>query len=164
MTKHSSSPYSQLGTGFSEHNDCAVRAAATAGNLPYEKVRAVFAKHGRKPRGLTYLPTSVAAHRELFQAERVTVAGNLSLAEFTRRYPTGRFIIDVRRHALAVIDGVIHDWSPKPRRQVIRYWKLPERAEPVIAADRDAKLKLIELYEAQNALLRKKINLTISIQ
>lgn len=46
-----------------------------------------------------------------------------SLRRFCRTYPKGRYLILVRGHALAIIDGVIHDWPGESdlRRVVAAY-------------------------------------------
>ena len=136
--------------GFNgDRNDCSIRAAAVAGNLPYADVSAMFAKHGRKPNRGTKTRVSVAAHRELFDAERVPIP-RISLAEFARRFPTGRYVVHVRGHALAVCDGVIHDWRPALRRMARAYWKVePKSAQP------DIEQKIIAALEEQNRLLAK---------
>lgn len=142
MTRYSRETYTGFSTG-NERNDCSVRAAAVAGNLPYSDVLAAFAKHGRRPRRGTKLYVSIAAMRDLFNAGRVPIAP-ITLAEFVRRFPKGRYVVHVRSHALAVVDGVIHDWNPAPRRRVRCYWK--------VDGDPDIE-KIIAALEEQNRLL-----------
>ena len=146
--KHVKGTYASQGTGFSEKRDCSVRAAATASGLPYEQVHAVFTKHGRKPKRGTPTAVSIDAHKEMFKSEpqrgeRVTVA------EFVRRNPIGRYVLHVRGHALAVVDGAVHDWSYGPRRRVRRYWWIPETETPA----NDINEKIIAALEEQKRLL-----------
>lgn len=43
---------------------------------------------------------------------------HMTLGQFCKAHPEGRHWVFVRGHALAVIDGVIHDHSHKPKRRV----------------------------------------------
>ncbi len=48
-----------------------------------------------------------------------------TLAEFAERHPTGRYVVSVRGHALAVINGQPSD-STSGGRWLRGAWKLPE--------------------------------------
>lgn len=52
----------------------------------------------------------------------------ISLERFCREHPVGRYWVFVSGHALAVIDGVIHDHSHKPRRMVQRAYRVYPKA------------------------------------
>ena len=130
--KHDRSIYASVGQGMGEKLDCSLRAASTAGGIDYALVHAVFAKHGRQPKHATLFNTSRAAIYELFgSAPRSYPAQRITLATFVRLNPTGNYIVHVRGHALAICDGVIHDWKESPRRVVKCYWRVPVKNDNV---------------------------------
>jgi hypothetical protein len=124
--KHTRETYASVGSDAQERSDCSIRAAATAGCIDYNTAHAVFEKHGRKPCKPTRFETSMSALKELFpESEFRTFHGRrVTLAQFVRAFPAGHYVLHVRGHALAVCDGVVHDWTPASRRLVRWYWKL----------------------------------------
>lgn len=55
-----------------------------------------------------------------------------TLRRFVREYPVGKFIIGVRGHALAIIDGVIQDWNgifdnPSDLRRIDGAWQVLDK-------------------------------------
>lgn len=133
LMKHAREPYASLGGGLNEHNDCVVRAFSLAGNLPYTRVHAVLAKHGRKRRGHTEYHVSITAQEELFphtkfrSTAQIAYGGTYNIIQspttvaFTKAHPVGRYICFTRTHAFALIDGVVHDWKSCPRARVKMY-------------------------------------------
>lgn len=119
--------YASLGKG--ENNDCVVRATAIALGLEYDHVHAVFAAHGRTPGRRTKRHVSAAVFAELFPCiarEFAIKDANRfqTLAQFRKGHKTGRFIVFVRGHALALVNGTVHDWTPGPRRRVQMFWNV----------------------------------------
>jgi len=47
-----------------------------------------------------------------------------TLRAFCRQNPRGSFFIDVARHSLAVIDGVIIDWNGSDLRRIRDVWRI----------------------------------------
>lgn len=111
--------------GSFEHNDCVVRAFATAACVSYEAAHELFKRHGRKDRHKTYPLTTKAVMAEAFPGlePRLHPCGT-TLARFVEENHTGHYIVHVSGHALAVVDGVVHDWNERPRRIVKKSWKL----------------------------------------
>lgn len=100
-----------------EHRDCTVRALAVAADLTYNRAHRILQIHGRKRKqGL---------HTE---GKWAIITGSIccrrhgTVRKFVRDFPTGRFIIDVRHHSLAVIDGVIHDLDPDEEITLLGSW------------------------------------------
>lgn len=110
-----------------ESNDCAVRALAVAACLPYASAHALFAAAGREPRQTV---SEAQVHRAIAAAVpgaafRRPMRGAVTLARFVAAFPTGHYVVCTSNHALAVVDGVVHDWRPaRPRRRVVCYWRL----------------------------------------
>jgi len=106
--------------------DCVVRAFAVAAEISYDLSHDLCAKHGRKFRKGTYDHTiqKVAVHElamTRIDCGRVW-APTMTLRQFIEQNPVGRFMMIRPRHAFAVIDGVVHDWSRGTTlRSKIRY-------------------------------------------
>ena len=95
-----------------EKNDCTIRATAIAFGVPYEEVHAHMAEKGRRPRHKTrravWEPVILqygAVSHSYYGGKRMT------LARFLRENPTGRWVLHMRGHVTAVVDGVILDSS-----------------------------------------------------
>lgn len=107
-----------------ETNDCGVRAVVAATGLPYAQVNASLIAAGRKPRQGTYATQIDAAG---FPLERLGGGRRLTITQFIKRNPTGRYVILRRGHYFAVIAGVVHDWwgsETGPRSRVVVAWKV----------------------------------------
>ncbi len=109
-----------------ETNDCVVRAWAIAAQIPYAEAHAAFKAAGRRDRRGTKLHVSEAVMGDLRcypRGSRVTVA------KWLRANPSGHFVVFVRGHAFAVIDGVCHDYyyraAMRPRCIVLYVRRAP---------------------------------------
>lgn len=110
-----------------ERNDCAVRALSVAANMPYTDAYALFADAGRQPGCGTYPWTSAKVFERLgFDQVVVRYERSLTLTQFVKAHPVGRYTVHRRGHAFALIDGVVHDWSvgSGPRSRVRRAWRV----------------------------------------
>lgn len=107
-----------------EKKDCSVRAFSVAACVSYSTAQEIFAKHGRKPNKgtLEYITERVIA--EQFPDATLIENPRLTLPKFVKAHNKGHFIVHVNRHALAITDGIIHDWRPRPKTKVQRAWKL----------------------------------------
>jgi hypothetical protein len=112
--------------------DCVVRALAITASLPYSEVYAAIAKgvgSERKSKGAT-ARKGVNTRRKWFQdlmgelgftwvpTMKVGQGCKTHLAQ--GELPSGRLVVEVSKHRVAVIDGVIHDtFDPSRETQVI---------------------------------------------
>lgn len=110
----------------SEHNDCSVRAWAIAKQLPYAEAHAAFKAAGRPDRGRTPWRVSVAVMGQpTFQPRWKSDCP--TYAQWVRENPAGRWVVIVRGHAFAVVDGVHLDMGAaayKPRARVLLAWRV----------------------------------------
>lgn len=107
---------------IAERNDCSVRAWALAKRITYAESWAAFQAAGRTARGRTPLSVSVAV-----MGRSTVPPGVLSYISFLAANPVGRFVVHLRGHAIAVVDGVQLDMGHgiyKPGSVVRRYWKV----------------------------------------
>ena len=126
-----------------ENNDCAVKAAAIAANIDYDTVHKAFAANGRRKGRGTYDHTFIAALSDLgieyeVSNPRKRDGGQYTCKTIGRALGKGRHIVFVRRHALAVVDGKVEDWSANRAKRVTRVWTIknpqnvtvPAKVEP----------------------------------
>ena len=119
----------------SEKNDCAVRALAVAAGHSYEEAHRALKLHGRVDRRGTYNQTMERAAGMLGLRLVEELPGgshpdfhmparhHMTLAQFVRVYRSGRYVVRVNRHFIAVVDGVVHDWA----------WKTSARTRAILA-------------------------------
>lgn len=114
---------------FNEHNDCTVISFATVWGCSYEQAHTHLKMAGGR-QNRHALPwaacRSVATWcpKTLIKAGPYTHKNRITLKEFCKQHPVGRYWVGVSGHALAVIDGVIYDHSYKPRRQVLMAFRV----------------------------------------
>jgi hypothetical protein len=108
-----------------ENKDCSVRAHAVAACVSYAEAHALYAKHGRAARCPTSYSTTYAAMREVASME--LGSPRCTIAAFVKARPVGHYVVHVSAHALAIVDGVVHDWgkgTSGARRQIRAAWRL----------------------------------------
>lgn len=96
--------------GYSnEKGDCTVRAYATAAEIPYKIAHAEMFLAGRKiGRGFNCVPFFIHKYGEMMPRPKMTVQ------KFVNTFClTGNWIVLVRGHVFAVINGTIHDEYPR---------------------------------------------------
>lgn len=106
---------------YNEHNDCTVITFALVFNTTYEKAhKHIKYQCGRTNRRGVPIRRDLAASLKNtdFRIWSYDKKSSPTLKKFVESYPEGRYYVCVRGHALAVIDGVIHDWKYGPRRKV----------------------------------------------
>ena len=119
--------YAQTPAGYKdEKRDCVVRALRVAAGISYEEAHATLKSEGRFDRGTTF-PSAMA--RAAVRHGFVAVLPDFvrpTLAHFVRTHPTGSYIVRLKKHAIAVRDGIVHDWKDHkrcgPRTQVRGAW------------------------------------------
>ena len=112
--------------GINETRDCTVLALSNGLDVAYHRALAFLADAGRRPKHGVRLAQVIKRKRGCILGHKLTlVKRSGSLAKFIQQFPIGRFIITVRQHAFAVVDGVVHDHSRQsPRRHILRAWKV----------------------------------------
>ncbi len=92
----------------SETLDCTVRALALAGSMDYDKAHAIMESLGRKPR---------RGHRG-YNGKMAKLTGSRcvkrsgSLGKFVATHPEGSYLVSIKSHVTAVIDGHVFDSCP----------------------------------------------------
>lgn len=124
-----------------ESNDCTVKALCITKGISYqEALKYATENFARKPhKGARTANIVEAFHHDksfnqLVEEQIKTYYINqgknterqMTLGTFIKRYPSGKFYVIVRGHALAVVDGVIIDYTDGLRRPVWKAWRIIE--------------------------------------
>jgi len=110
-----------------ESNDCAVRALASAAALPYKRAHALLSAAGRRERDYSTV-SAVATAYKAAGGHCVAVYGKtrsartwrslysksplqkgITVGRLLRQLTKGKYVIVVREHAFAVVDGTVYD-------------------------------------------------------
>lgn len=108
-----------------ERADCAVRAVAAVTGRPYRTVHDRFIRGGRKPgcRSANGLAEKVTIQLG-FVLEPWEVTSR-TIRTLERELPSkGSFLISVRGHLLAVVDGETRDWSSGRCKHILEVWRI----------------------------------------
>lgn len=111
--------------GMGEARDCAVRAVTAVSNLPYTYVHGVFARNGRKAKQGTPFEITMKVLKELNIWVEFTRTEAKTICSLKKKLPKkGRFLVRVRRHILAAVDGEIVDWTEGRRHRIKEFYKV----------------------------------------
>tara|TARA_R110002126_G_scaffold164897_1_gene312789 strand:+ start:598 stop:1017 length:420 start_codon:yes stop_codon:yes gene_type:complete len=94
-----------------DKNDCAVRAVAVVAGCTYEQVSALFSAGGRQMKKGTTLEVAIRVNETFLRMRNLPEYRDWNIASFIAANPTGKFVIHRLGHALAIIDGTLHDWE-----------------------------------------------------
>lgn len=107
-----------------EHNDCTVMALTAATGCSYDDCHAALQQAGRKNRRGCQFPTigKRAAKSLGFLMEEMDwrdySAKTMITAERDRKLRTGKYVLRVRGHVAAMVDGKIVDWTAGRRHRI----------------------------------------------
>lgn len=117
--------YCDGGRDRDERRDCAVRAFATAWEIPYYQAYDIFEWGGRRPNHGVRLAT----FQRLFKSLGMTRCENLegiTVNQFCKGGYKGQYLITVSGHALCVKDSVVFDKAPTKRARTCYIWQIPQ--------------------------------------
>lgn len=118
----------QLAQVLNETNDCFVRALAISAKISYNESHGIAEElFGRKTgEGTTAVQPTIMSEtgRKYFDNRHLQLepvnhtyirrdkkVHNLNVRGFYNRYGKGTYLVLVHNHALAIVDGVIQDWT-----------------------------------------------------
>ena len=108
--------------GFdNERNDCTIRAAVVRFTTSYRRAHECFERLGRKQRQRVS-GALVKKFLAYMGVEVITPSYRLTLNQFLKTHPTGRFYVVVNKHAIGINNGICVDLKePKLRKRVHFY-------------------------------------------
>lgn len=108
-----------------EKKDCAVRAVTAVSNLPYEYVRRAFARNGRISGRGTPFPVIWKTLKELNLWVEAKPKPAKTVRSLKKSLPKkGRYLVFVRGHMLAAVDGQIIDWTDGRLHRITEYYEV----------------------------------------
>lgn len=106
-----------------EHRDCTVRALSIAQEIPYHEAHNICAFYGRKNRRGFHC---ASMFNKLF-GRPIKRTG--SVGKFVESNIEGRFVVQIRGHAFAVINGSVADIVKiPPKCHINRAWAVKKRS------------------------------------
>jgi hypothetical protein len=104
-------PYKQLDKQANKKHDyncCTVIATATVCEMSYNRTYKKLERVGRKHRRGTWMFYEVI-RRQGYDMQKVENTRGMTVSKFAELYPKGTYLLHVRAHAIAIVDGVIND-------------------------------------------------------
>lgn len=118
--------------GKADINNCAVRAISVAFDLPMDEVKRHFASTGARKYGQGTPTKDCTKYIEGKGAKVkfVKAFGDIALrlSSVLEYYPKGRYILSMRKHLVALVDGKVIDLAGLDINQTNRVW-LRDKAE-----------------------------------
>jgi hypothetical protein len=118
-------------TQYRENGCCTVVALACTMDWSFGKAHRHMAKHGRKNRQGMRMSVWLPALREAAEKEGKTIshvdfATGMTINRFAKTYRKGTFYVRVNGHALAIVDGVMQDWTANTagRRKILNCFRI----------------------------------------
>lgn len=118
---------------FSEANDCSVIATSIAARVPYNEAHAALRAQGRpNRRGSTVSQLlraleSLGCSLEEIDNPRQPNGSRYTMKTVGRLARRGYYIVLVRRHVAAVVNGDVEDWSTDHKHRVLKVWKVTKK-------------------------------------
>lgn len=151
-------------------DDCVKRAISVTTGMEYKNVQLELNRY-KKVTGAESFNSDYNPHRyveDVLKAKKIPVKG-LTAEEFCRKYPKGRYILDMESHWSACVDGIIYDtWDcsknvvnfayeikgegyrlPDLKRQVFKYCCTAERISDTETC--------IRIYDGNSKYVERKI-------
>lgn len=124
---------------YKDRGFCTVAGLAMTLDWSFGKAHRWMAKHGNRKHGsgmyiMAWRPAIEAAAKSVGKRfvegnwHELANGNTMTLSRFCKENPRGTFYVQVRQHAVAIVDGVMHDWTADTagRRKIITSFKLCE--------------------------------------
>lgn len=112
-----------------ERNDCSVRAIAAVTNNDYELAHNTLRMFGRKKNKRTTRDAMFLSIKLLgFSCREVNFEGK-TVRTVQRELTNGKYLVFVRAHVLAVVDGEAIDWASGRLHRVLNVYRIEKENE-----------------------------------
>ena len=109
-------------------DDCVKRAISVTTGMAYRDVQRELNRY-KKVTGAKRFNSNENPHRYVecvLKADKIVLPQRLTAAQFCRKYPSGRYILDMEGHWSSCVDGVIYDtWDPSDQYVNFAYEIVP---------------------------------------
>lgn len=115
-------------SNIKDTNNCTICALSTASCIPYNEAYEIGKKAGRKNgRGFITSKLMDVARKNGINFQKIKTGG-ITIQKFLQKYPQGRFVVNRRGHAFAIIDGTIYDHLENtPLQRIKGIWKVESK-------------------------------------
>jgi hypothetical protein len=122
-----------------DHSFCVPLAYSVVTGIPFNDINNMMIKSGirRKGSGVSsahWKPFSTTVGVQLEDITDVVRHSARTVRTAARLLKRGKFLIQVRGHLLAVVDGVVHDWTKERQHRIIRVFRVLDVASATPAA------------------------------
>lgn len=110
-----------------ETNNCTVIAFSTAFRIPYQTTYRIAEQAGRKHNDGFWIHRIIREAKQKLELsyDYIIPQKGKTIYSFLKDNPQGRYIITIRNHALAVINGKIHDTiEVPPKSRIVSIYKI----------------------------------------
>lgn len=114
-----------------KNKDCGVKAVSIACRVPYDKAHDACRLAGRKnchgmweSELLKAIRITGCTHEEIDWVPRQKNGSRYTTKTIGQKYPKGFYIVWVRGHILAMVDGKVLDWTDGRKHRVVKVWKI----------------------------------------
>jgi hypothetical protein len=124
---------------YKDTNFCTVAALAMTLDWSFGKAHRWMTKNGNRKHGrgmyiMAWRPAIEAAAKSVGKRfiegdwHELANGKTMTLKRFCKENPRGTFYVQVNKHAVAIVDGVMHDWTAETagRRKIYTSFKLYE--------------------------------------
>jgi len=109
---------------YSDKGFCSVVALASVADISFGKARAIMDKHGRKHcAGATLMSILNAVENRNLKYTEINVQAK-TMKTISNELRHGKYLVFVRGHVAAVVDGVINDWTEGRAHRIVRVFKV----------------------------------------
>lgn len=116
---------------FGEYRDCAVVATAIACRVKYKDAHAALKSAGRRDRKGTHRHTTWTAITKVLDCQiekhprpRQDNGSRYTTLTIGKRFPRGYYLVFVKNHVAAMVNGKVLDWTEGRRHRVQEVWKV----------------------------------------
>lgn len=128
--------YAETSVGW-DRRDCTVRALAVAAGVEYEVASMTLSAGGRRVKKGMTVPELRRIYEGVLHMQPLDAVSAIQprLVDFLAAHPQGRFVLVKRRHAFAVVDGVVHDWesTTNERTAIVTGWLVTGKTQARLA-------------------------------
>ena len=113
-------------------NCCIVTSLAISPKIKFRESASYLAKYGREHRDGMFYSDIVKAvndikHCKVTEIEDYTHDNRITINQFVKKHPEGRYMCLVKGHVISIVNGVLYDHTEKPRRQIVKVWKFEDK-------------------------------------